>query len=827
MTQRPIIIEGWAWVPLETIGPRAAQDKLVKELIHVAPKGMHSDEPAKRVPLYSTKRLADGYLGVPRAFAERVWAGQWPIVYATTQGAPMIGRDLYTRPDPNHPSVREPAKQRQFMDDLAAGMVDLKTFLATAPTGCHAAGTMIRMFNGDVKAVEDVQVGDRLLGPDGLPRAVLRLCRGRQTMARVIPTKGEAFVVNLDHRLSLRRTREFSGEVASDGTKSRAGEMVDVTVSEWLGWTKWRKHIHKLWRPAAIQLPIFPHGKLPIDPYLFGVWLGDGSSRTGAITTMDIEIASAVAVDAAARGMTVRIEAMAGNRASNHYFTKPVGDYRNSFRSHLRSLGVAGNKHIPKKYLFGSLDVRRKVLAGIIDTDGHLQGGCFEIAQKSDRLATDILTLCRSLGLAAYKSVKRVGAMDYNRIIISGDLSAIPTKLARKQAEARAQKKSHLVTGFTVELLPEDQFYGFTLSGDHLYMTEDFTVHHNSGKTVSFLDASLVRGRATFVMVHLERLMHQWKKVLMTILNVPEDKIAWVQQDQCDWQGKDFGIGLYHSLVARDYGQGFYDHWGTLGCDEVHKVGSAHFAPVAPLFLADVKVGLSATMGRKDRGDKVFIYHLGPIRVKSTAEYLPMDVHVMRYKAGGKLWGTDITTRFKCLAADPVRNRKLAKLIAKAYERNRQGLIVSLSIEHLQELMKITHEEFGVPYRAMGRFFGQVHLGTRDERDKFGNRVKKKLRKKRSASELEAVMENAQLIFATYGMMTEGIDIPRLDWGLDVLPQGKATQITGRIRRPFDGKDKAVWITPVDEECAFSQKMFLGRCKDYRATGATIIDSGA
>lgn len=471
-------------MPLEAIGPRAAQDKLVKELIHVVPAGMHSKEPPKRVPLYSTQRLSDGYLGVPRAYAERLWADQWPIVYLTVQGVPMSGLAGYTRPDHNHPSVREPVKQRQFMDDLAAGIRDLKTFLATAPTG--------------------------------------------------------------------------------------------------------------------------------------------------------------------------------------------------------------------------------------------------------------------------------------------------------------------------------------------------------TGKTVSSLDAALVRGRATFIMVHLDRLMRQWKKTLMDILKVPEDKIAMISGDNKDgWQDADFAIGIYNTMVLTEFPPEFYSRWGTVIFDEVHKVGSKFFAPVAPKFPADVKLGLSATMGRKDRGDKVFIFHLGPIRVKSTAEYLPMDVHVLRHKATTPLWGNDLATRLKCLAADPVRNRKHARLIAKAYERNRQALVVSTSIEHLQELMRITHEEFSVPYRVMGRFFGEVHLGERKERDRFGNPVKKKLRKKRTPKELEAVLENAQITFATYGMVTEGIDCPRWDWGLDALPQGKATQITGRVRRPYDGKDKAIWITTVDEECAFSQKMFLGRCKDYRATGATIIDSGA
>lgn len=53
-----------------------------------------------------------------------------------------------------------------------------------------------------------------------------------------------------------------------------------------------------------------------------------------------------------------------------------------------------------------------------------------------------------------------------------------------KVAHDRKQIKDVLCTGFKVEELPEDDFYGFTLDDDHLYLTSDFTIHHNSGKAL-------------------------------------------------------------------------------------------------------------------------------------------------------------------------------------------------------------------------------------------------------------------------------------------------------------------------------------------------------
>jgi len=65
-------------------------------------------------------------------------------------------------------------------------------------------------------------------------------------------------------------------------------------------------------------------------------------------------------------------------------------------------------------------------------------------------------------------------------ITISGQLSKIPCRLKRHLASARRQKKSVLVTGITVESIGVGNYYGFEVSGDHLFLLGDFTVTHNS-----------------------------------------------------------------------------------------------------------------------------------------------------------------------------------------------------------------------------------------------------------------------------------------------------------------------------------------------------------
>jgi superfamily II DNA or RNA helicase len=344
-----------------------------------------------------------------------------------------------------------------------------------------------------------------------------------------------------------------------------------------------------------------------------------------------------------------------------------------------------------------------------------------------------------------------------------------------------------------------------------------------SGKTVVGLRTAALLGRRTLILVHLERLMHQWIDEIKDKLGVPEERIGIVQQDRCEWQDKDFSVGLLHSVCRRDYGDEFRNAYGFVIYDEVHKVGSQFFAPAVHQFPSRYRLGLSATMERSDGGDKVYFYHLGPIRVQSAAAALPMDVHAVPYVAKKPLpSNVSRGTLVKLMTMDHERNALLVKHITHMYRSGRQGLVVSDGVAHLQVLIEMCAKA-GVPREAMGQYTGEQHVIREDPKQPGrGRLVKIKLTK----DQLDGVKSHAQIIFATYGMMTEGIDIPRLDAGIDATPRGKATQIVGRIRRPMPGKKKPIWVTVRDVRCSRALGWYKSRCKDYRSTGAEVIEHG-
>jgi len=103
-------------------------------------------------------------------------------------------------------------------------MQDIRVFMALS------AGKIIKaflnLFDGTLKNVEDIKIGDQIMGPDSKPRNVLRLCRGRDRMIKIIPKKGDPFVINQGHILSLKRTRRTEED-------SKAGKIVDIKFSDW------------------------------------------------------------------------------------------------------------------------------------------------------------------------------------------------------------------------------------------------------------------------------------------------------------------------------------------------------------------------------------------------------------------------------------------------------------------------------------------------------------------------------------------------------------------------------------------------------------------
>lgn len=374
-----------------------------------------------------------------------------------------------------------------------------KRVMLYSPTGCHARGEQILLANGDFISSENVCVGYRLAGDDGTHRTVLSLHNGRQLMARIVPVKGDAFIVNIEHILSL--------------VDTETGVITDISVSEWLGKNKTFKHRNKLFR-SSVNFFEGSNDELPIHPWLLGVMLGDGSLGGNlCVTNPEQKIQSCIAELAAIHGVSAEVRKY-GDKCESIHLCNRRGQ-GNPLRESIRELGldsiVSQQKFVPKKYLTSSKINRQFLLAGLLDTDGHESNGYYDWISASRELALNIVFLARSLGLAAYMSLSEKYCQNgtggiYFRVSISGDFSELPT--VKCTSPVRKQKKNVLRTGFSVELLGEDEYFGWEIDGNHRYLMSDFTVTHNSGKTEMAMDiiksAHNKKKRILFIVNRLE-----------------------------------------------------------------------------------------------------------------------------------------------------------------------------------------------------------------------------------------------------------------------------------------------------------------------------------
>ena len=361
------------------------------------------------------------------------------------------------------------------------GKGDLVIIAARPAMGkCLGKGTKVLMFDGTLKKVEDVEVDDLLMGDDSTPRKVLSLARGQEEMYWVRQNKGIDYRVNKSHVLSLKRSR-------NEGSH-RHGDVLNIEVSEYIEKSDKFKTNYKGYK-VGIE---FDEKSLDIEPYFLGLWLGDGRSSDVRIATEDEEVVSylqAYAFDLDKKLHRYEVDGkctMFG--ITNIQKEGALRDVSNSLQGKLRTLGVIDNKHIPHAYLTGNREQRLALLAGLIDSDGYYDDTyhVMEIVQKRKELAEQIKFLADSLGFRVSfvkkkASIKSIGyECDVFRVRIVGDLDIIPTRIARKKARPLASKRDHQHTGIKVELDKVDDYYGFVLDGNHLFLLEDMTVTHNT-----------------------------------------------------------------------------------------------------------------------------------------------------------------------------------------------------------------------------------------------------------------------------------------------------------------------------------------------------------
>ena len=357
---------------------------------------------------------------------------------------------------------------------------------------CLAKDTPIMLSNGEIKMVQNITLEDKLMGDDSTPRNVLALGSGVEKMYKIQQKKGDDYIVNESHILSLKMTK--SGKKGDKhqmilGKRYFKNDIVDICIKDYLSLPKYLQECLKGYKVGLD----FCEQEIDLDPYVLGYWLGDGSSDYFRITTIEKKVVDYFKEYALNNNLQLTQGKEEKNEISYDITTGYTGGRadKNKLLNYLKNHNLINNKHIPEIYKCNSRENRLKLLAGLIDSDGYCNkvNNSLEITQKNKKLADDILFLVRSLGFCGtmkectkscmYKGEKRCG--QYYRIIISGSgREEIPTLLERKRPKKHKQIKDGLDTGIKIVPLKEDQYYGFQIDGNSRFLLGDFTVTHNT-----------------------------------------------------------------------------------------------------------------------------------------------------------------------------------------------------------------------------------------------------------------------------------------------------------------------------------------------------------
>ncbi|MCD6200153.1 MAG: hypothetical protein J7K15_16555, partial [Deltaproteobacteria bacterium] len=380
------------------------------------------------------------------------------------------------------------------------------------------------MADGHIKNVEDVIVGDFLMGENGF-REVLELRRGYETMYRIIPTRGDSFVVNESHILALHtwKRKYIKGSYKKNKTGKQKCRYEwfscneNISVKDFLKKSKSYQERSKL-RKAGVKefMSADIDNKFILKPYHLGLFLGDGSmEKTPAIHNRHNSIFKSVIEIADQFKIGIKKRKKDSTNTISYFFTNGnAGGKTNLLAAEFSKFNLrvhCRNKFIPHMYKTASYNDRLELLAGLIDTDGHLsKGNVYDYISASVKLANDIAFVCRSVGLCVTKNTKIIKGVIYYKLCISGNINKIPCRRTKRQAKTRLQKKDSLVTGFKIEKLDIDKYYGFILDGDHLYLTDDFIVHHNTGKTCTALEIYRHHKVKTLVICPLSLIEGAW-----------------------------------------------------------------------------------------------------------------------------------------------------------------------------------------------------------------------------------------------------------------------------------------------------------------------------
>ena len=384
--------------------------------------------------------------------------------------------------------------------------------------GCFSGNTPILMASGIVIPAEEIKIGDYLIGVNGIPKKVLNVFQGEDMMYKVTQENGISYVVNSKHKLVLKckvtsninwfddlkswkviwfnkgqmkmkqlnfAISDYNNDVnktfiaaSTFITRLELTEPIVLTIEEYMKLDNWTKKNLMGYKTDRLN---FKHQPIYLDPYLLGLWLGDGNSNEPIIKTSSYAVYKYMRDWASKNNASLK-------KISEHEYSIHSYD-TNPFFNMMTLYNLKNNKHIPTQYLYNEREIRMQLLAGLIDSIGCIsnKNKIMLLFESNSVLLQNICYLVRSLGytvkindmvkLNTHHDTK----CDKQHCLINIDykfINELPI-IDTVSSRYRSEEIINYTSMIDITEIGRNKYYGWTLEDGPLFMLSDFTVVHN------------------------------------------------------------------------------------------------------------------------------------------------------------------------------------------------------------------------------------------------------------------------------------------------------------------------------------------------------------
>jgi len=407
------------------------------------------------------------------------WTSHIQLGLKTKANTPIVHSDIY---------IRNLEKGQTKKSEKTAGAAPSVFILDEA----LQKDTLIYLKDKTIP-IKDIEIGDEIYGGDGkLTRVLEKHKFENRQLYKISFSDGREIECCENHLWSVRNNNSKEHSVKS--TKELLEKFRYFQKDHRYGHEKVIKSIYSIPLSKAIE---YEERDLLIDPYIMGLFTGDGNCHRGSFVSMDNQIIESIKDYAKSIDLEYSCYTPKQSPVCDVIHVKKKAGKTNSHIQNLKTLGTFKLKNINEIYERGSIEQRKQFIKGLGDTDGTIdKRGGQSISTSEERIKDSVVRILRSLGIRVKVSIKypkftykgeyKQGKKSYVIHFYADEcLFNLERKIDRfkKREGGKADFYRTRVNITNIEKSRIDDAYCIKVDNeDKLFIAGDYIVTHNCGK---------------------------------------------------------------------------------------------------------------------------------------------------------------------------------------------------------------------------------------------------------------------------------------------------------------------------------------------------------